>query len=554
MRLLRWLLSFPVRLKIAFAIFLLIITLVGSILLVIKHEFKVNGYLLSKHSTENLIDSNKDLIIKLLLEDDYWQIYKFLSSIAKLDFINAAGLIDKDGNVIADTNPLEYKIGSPYTFSKKDDIKIPLAQSGMNFGTFVFQTNKEYTQPYYETIKDKLYFFIFIATLISIYLGYIISARILKRLEILSRNAKKIQKKEWNNLEFIHTLENDEITNIVHSIEDMMKTVQNMIQQEEHMKRFYHKIIEHIDKLIIIYEANGHISYHNKDALSKTIIQDNTFHQNFKLHIDEMQNDNLDSCTIMWEFTQKYLLISRTKLDEKRFALTISDISELKRVEEQRQMTSSFKLINDLSAMLIHEIKNMLQPLKLLLFHGEPGKEELHRADKIIQKIDNIVFDILHPCKPIDFDMQEAIEINKYVDEVLFFLSSLLQAKNINIKLEIENDVTLFIHEEDLKKVLLNLLSNSIEASDKNKNIFIQWSKINSKYGCLKIIDEGHGIDTKIQEEIKKPFFTTKEHGSGIGLFSVYKIVYLYKGYIELDSKPGRTEFKIYLPIKRRTS
>jgi len=549
---LRWLFTLSIRLKISFAIFLLIITLIGSILLVVKHEFKINSYNLSQHSAQNLIDSNKDSIIKLVLEDDYWQIYKFLSSIAKLDFINSAGLIDQYGNVIAHTNPLKYPIGSSYTFSKKDDIQLPLIQSKMNFGTFVFETNKEYTQPYYNTIKKKLYIFIFIATLISIFLGYILSTRILKRLEILSRNAKKIQDNQWNDLEFIHTLENDEITNIVQSIEKMIKTVQNMITHEKDMKKFYHKIIEHIDKLIIIYEANGDISYHNKDALSKTIIQDNSFHQDFKVHIDVMKNDNLDSCIIAWELTHAYLLISRTRLDEKRFALTISDISELKKSEEQRQMTNSFKLINDLSAMLIHEIKNMLQPLKLLLFHGDPGKEELDRADKIIQKIDNIVFDILHPCKPIDYTTEESVEINKYVDEVLFFLSSLLQEKNINIKLEIENDIKPFIHEEDLKKILLNLLSNSIEASEKYKNIIIQWGKINSTYGCLTIIDEGHGIDVKIQEEIKKPFFTTKEHGSGIGLFSVYKITYLYKGYIELDSKPGKTEFKIYLPINRR--
>lgn len=552
MRLLRWLLSFPVRFKIAFAMFLLIITLIGSILLVIKHEFKVNGYLLSKHSTENLIDSNKDFIIKLLLEDDYWQIYKFLSSIAKLNFITTAGLIDKNGNVIADTNPLKYKTGSPYTFSKKDDIKIPLVQSGMDFGTFVFETNKEYTQPYYENIKDKLYLFILIATLISIYLGYIISSRILKRLEILSRNSKNIQKKQWSKIEFIDTLENDEITDIVHSIENMMATVKDMIQKEEHMKKFYHRIIEHINELIIIYESNGQISYHNKNILSDTIIKKNTFQRDFKVQIDEMQKYNLDSCTILWEKENKYLFISRTKLDKKRFALAVSDISELKKIEEQRQMTNSFQLVNDLSAMLIHEIKNMLQPLKLLLFHGEPGKEELQRADKIIQKIDNIVFDVLRPYKPLDLSIQEAIEVNKYIDEILFFLSSLLQEKNINIKLDIDNEILLYMHADDLKKVLLNLLANSIEASDRNKNIFVNWYKVNSKYGCLKIIDEGHGIDSKIQEEIKKPFFTTKEHGSGIGLFSVYKITYLYKGYIELASKPGRTEFKVYLPIKRK--
>jgi signal transduction histidine kinase len=71
-------------------------------------------------------------------------------------------------------------------------------------------------------------------------------------------------------------------------------------------------------------------------------------------------------------------------------------------------------------------------------------------------------------------------------------------------------------------------------------------------YAVISIIDSGGGIPEEIRDKIFNPFFTTKApgEGSGLGLGIVRRYVTeRHKGKIEFFSNPGRTEFKIYLPI-----
>jgi two-component system nitrogen regulation sensor histidine kinase GlnL len=61
--------------------------------------------------------------------------------------------------------------------------------------------------------------------------------------------------------------------------------------------------------------------------------------------------------------------------------------------------------------------------------------------------------------------------------------------------------------------------------------------------------DSGPGIPHDVQPNVFEPFVTTKSGGSGLGLALVAKIVGDHGGLIEVDSRPGRTEFRIYLPL-----
>jgi signal transduction histidine kinase len=66
----------------------------------------------------------------------------------------------------------------------------------------------------------------------------------------------------------------------------------------------------------------------------------------------------------------------------------------------------------------------------------------------------------------------------------------------------------------------------------------------------VRIIDDGPGIPPEIQNRIYDPFFTTKPigHGTGLGLDITRRIVRRHDGQVELDSRPGRTEFRVTLP------
>jgi two-component system, NtrC family, nitrogen regulation sensor histidine kinase GlnL len=61
--------------------------------------------------------------------------------------------------------------------------------------------------------------------------------------------------------------------------------------------------------------------------------------------------------------------------------------------------------------------------------------------------------------------------------------------------------------------------------------------------------DNGHGIPEDIRPHLFEPFVTSKNTGSGLGLSLVAKIVGDHGGLIEVDSRPGRTEFRLHLPV-----
>jgi signal transduction histidine kinase len=68
----------------------------------------------------------------------------------------------------------------------------------------------------------------------------------------------------------------------------------------------------------------------------------------------------------------------------------------------------------------------------------------------------------------------------------------------------------------------------------------------------VEIIDNGSGIANSVKAHVFEPFFTTKGvgEGTGMGLDTVYRIVRAHRGEVSVDSKPGRTNFQVRLPLK----
>jgi C4-dicarboxylate-specific signal transduction histidine kinase len=114
------------------------------------------------------------------------------------------------------------------------------------------------------------------------------------------------------------------------------------------------------------------------------------------------------------------------------------------------------------------------------------------------------------------------------------------------------------LHEELIRRVLINLILNSAEALKESQeqpekviNLFIKRSDDGEQI-IIKHSDNGPGIS---EENLKKVFntcFTTKKNGHGIGLVSIYKIINKLEGEISLDSQLGKgTTFEIRLPYIR---
>lgn len=102
----------------------------------------------------------------------------------------------------------------------------------------------------------------------------------------------------------------------------------------------------------------------------------------------------------------------------------------------------------------------------------------------------------------------------------------------------------------ELNQVWTNILANAIDALGPEGKLTIDAYQERDSI-CVEITDNGHGIPEDIQTRIFEPFFTTKsmDEGTGIGLDIVQKIIKKHNGSIDLTSVPGKTTFKVCIPV-----
>ncbi len=146
-------------------------------------------------------------------------------------------------------------------------------------------------------------------------------------------------------------------------------------------------------------------------------------------------------------------------------------------------------------------------------------------------------------------------DIHNDLENTLTLLGHKLRDKNITVKKTFaENFPQVTANVGELNQVWTNLIDNAIYALDKNGELSIE-TAANDKQVNIKIIDNGTGIPPDILSRIFDPFFTTKKvgEGTGIGLDLVNRIIKNHNGEIKVNSKPGRTEFSICIPLKNKS-
>lgn len=109
---------------------------------------------------------------------------------------------------------------------------------------------------------------------------------------------------------------------------------------------------------------------------------------------------------------------------------------------------------------------------------------------------------------------------------------------------------------DQLNQVWTNIIHNAIQAMRGDGNLTVCLYSLNQNEVTVEIKDTGPGIPAEILSDIFTPHFTTKEkgEGSGLGLAISDKIVRSHKGRIEVDSKPGKTCFRVILPVDNDAS
>lgn len=208
--------------------------------------------------------------------------------------------------------------------------------------------------------------------------------------------------------------------------------------------------------------------------------------------------------------------------------------------------------IGEMATTLAHEIRNPLGGIEL---SATVLKKELtdpkhikaienilegtRRLNRIIQRIMDFARDIKANKKRIDL-----VEIVKGAQSQV---SAAMAAKDIHFSIEGPEEAYCLGDGALLEQVFANLLSNACDAVSAQGSISVKIGRRDNKIFAV-VKDNGVGISQERMDEIFNPFFTTKEHGAGLGLSIVLRILEAHKGELEVFSEEGKgSEFWVWL-------
>jgi len=229
-------------------------------------------------------------------------------------------------------------------------------------------------------------------------------------------------------------------------------------------------------------------------------------------------------------------------------------IEKEKLLNEKMKRDDRLHILAELTAGVAHELNT---PLGNILGYAEILKKSIEDKNKrndaqkivtsalsareIVKKLMYFSCEMPSNFKPLD--------INKVIKDTCDLLSLQLKQSNKHIEQTLELG-SLIINGDSmqLSQVFINIILNAKDAIAANEKILISTKDFND-FVEVKITDEGHGISESDQENIFKPFFTKKQHGTGLGLSVAHGIIQSHKGNIEVKSKiDSGTQFIITLP------
>lgn len=222
------------------------------------------------------------------------------------------------------------------------------------------------------------------------------------------------------------------------------------------------------------------------------------------------------------------------------------------RLREAESLAAIGKAVSTLA----HELKNPLVAIggfsRLVKEHLPENHPYRDKIDIIIEegfRLEKMVKEILDFSRPANLQ-REKEDMKGIIDRTLAVVSHLAEKKSVGVSLQPPPNLSLIsLDSERLKQVFINLLSNAIDASPEGEKVIVSIRQ-RARSIIVDVTDHGPGIPRSQRAEIFSPFFTTKRHGTGLGLAVAKNIIEAHKGSLEVLDNPDRgLTFRVTLPV-----
>lgn len=235
----------------------------------------------------------------------------------------------------------------------------------------------------------------------------------------------------------------------------------------------------------------------------------------------------------------------------------VRDISERKRMEEERLKLEKLAAIGELATMVGHDLRNPLQAIENATYYI--NNELLHSSiSQKTREMLKVISDSVDYADKIVRDLQDFSatkeprlkknDVNAIVKDALSQVQTL---ENVQLITELGHVPKIKVDKDMMRRVFLNLAVNAIEAMEDGGTLKVSTKEI-ERFVEVSFKDTGSGISKENMEKIFTPFFTTKAKGMGMGLSICKRFVDAHGGIIRVEGKEGKgSTFTVKLHILR---
>lgn len=362
-----------------------------------------------------------------------------------------------------------------------------------------------------------------------------------------------------------------------HSFRDLNKALNEVLEafrktrseKEEHWL-YLQTVVEHVGTGLLSFDESGKVGLMNAAARKLLELEQLRFLDQLLESKPRLYKAMFDiapgKSTLYQEGNKKELSIHATSIRLQGHSYKLVAIQNI-RTELQKKELDAWQ---NLTRVLRHEIMNSITPIASLTStlkdiiqedvdraNGSStiDEESLVDLEEGLDTIENrskglVAFvDAYRDYTSIPLPEVAEFKVKALIDKVAQLQKGELKKNAITFKCEVRPESLVIAADEKLiEQVLINMVKNAIEATEKVENPQIEvvaYQDMTSNV-IVSIKDNGEGIIREALEQIFIPFFTTKPRGSGIGLSLSSQIMRLHNGSLEVDSEPGKgTEFRL---------
>lgn len=210
-----------------------------------------------------------------------------------------------------------------------------------------------------------------------------------------------------------------------------------------------------------------------------------------------------------------------------------------------------FDAFNKMSAFVVHDLKNLIAQLSLLLRNAEKHASNpqfqadmLDTVQHVVERMNRLLLQLRSGEAPVEHP--RLVELRPILDRI----KNTYSGRGCELRTTSQDGLRILGHEDRLERVLGHLVQNAIEASDVKGIVSVSARLSDNGHTAIEVVDNGKGMTKEfIRDVLFKPFRTTKPTGMGIGAFESHQYVSELGGQIIVQSTPGvGSQFVVLLP------